>query len=212
MYYYKITDKYVYKYDVILNIKQLHDTKNEIIDKCSFISHKSIKTTTPDQPIKVNYRNYKKTKINETEYLIEYDCLEIPMLVDYIVDLLLGDMAAIDKIINYEENMNNLNLEEKQILKESDRIINLLKDESVDISKFLELLSKNYKKLSDYRKDRDFNKKRKNSNDYVKEVLNCINFKLVSCLNKNEFYNELKESENSTDSKFYKDFTKGTCK
>lgn len=234
MYYYKVKNNLVYKYNIVLDIKQLHDLKNEIIDKCSFISHKCFKTTNPVEKC-VNYRNYKKTKIgvktydnppdtynhhpDEDEYLVEYDYYDFPMLVHYIVDLLSGNTSAIEKIINYKEDVNGFNLEEKRVLEEQDKLIKELSTEtSEDISKKLELIANNHKRIMAYKKERELNKNQVPASSYIKKVLSCINMKevgimpLASILESQKFLKDSKET--TTESDLYKKLTltKGTCK
>ena len=229
MYYYKIKDNLVYKYSIVLDIKQLHDLKNEIIDKCSFISHKCFKTTNPVEK-SINHRNYKKTKIgiksfemslhpDTDEYLVEYDYYDFPMLVHYIVDLLSGNTNAIDKIIKYKEDENNLDFGEKKILEEQDKLIKELATKtSGDISKKLELIANNHKKLMAYKKDRELNKNQVPASSYIKKVLSCINMKevglmpLTSVLESQKFLKDSKET--TTESDLYKKLTltKGTIK
>jgi len=234
MYYYKVKDNLVYKYSIVLDIKQLHDLKNEIIDKCSFISHKCFKTTKPLEK-SINYRNYKKTKIgikafemslhpdicypDEDEYLVEYDYYDFPMLVHYIVDLLSGNTSAIEKIINYKDEINNSDFEEKKILEEQDKLIKELSEEiSEDISKKLELIANNHKRIMAYKKDRELNKNQVPASSYIKKVLNCINMKevglmpLKSILDSQKFLEDSKET--TTQSDLYKKLTltKGTIK
>ena len=234
MYYYKVKDNYVNKYSIVLNIEKLQELKNEIIDNCSVITHHCFKTTRPEENC-INYRNYKKTKIgvktynnppdtynykpDEVEYLVECDFYEFPKLVYHIIDLLSGNTSVIEKIINYKDEVNDLDFEEKKILEEQDKLIKQLAEEtSEDISKHLELIANNHKKIMSCKKNRELNKNQVPASSYIKQVLSCINMKevgmkpLKSVLEVKQFLEDSKKT--TTESDLYKKLTltKGTIK
>ena len=135
MYYYKIDNDDIIKYDVKLDEEKLKLLRLEIIDSCSHIIHKHYYTT--DTSISFDYlrvRNYKERfhrtieyndfySSDEDEYEVEYDYYEFDELVNYIDLLLYGDVSSIDLIINLKDKT----IEKEEILLEKQsKIINKL--------------------------------------------------------------------------------------
>lgn len=205
MYYYKIKDGVIKKYEVELHIDALTNLKNEIIEKCSYITHKKYTTTTP--PNKWDYehiRNYKEQKIGvvehndffalpENEYLVEYDYYEHPKLVSLINDLLKGNVSVIDEIKETKEEFVD---KEKSLLDERKNIIEDLSNlENDKIDDQISLLVENKKKLNEYCFEKELNKNQVSTNEYIYKILSCIKIKqintvsLKSVLEVKEFFN-----------------------
>lgn len=207
MYYYRIKENNVIKYEVELHIETLKKLKNEIINKCSYITHK--KYTTTKLPNKWDYehiRNYNETKIGEKdsndfyssfeiEYLVEYDYYEHPKLVSLINALLKGKVSVIDEIKETKEEKID---KEKILLEEQRKIIeDLNKLDNDKINHQISLLTENQKKLSNCYEEKELNKNQVSANEYIYKTLSCIKFKeitsisLEKILEVQEFFNSV---------------------
>ncbi len=189
MFFYCIENKYVVKYKISLDEIRLKNLRREIIENCSTIIHKKYETCNPPKD-RYNYekiRNYNQKKIGEYEYrdyldyddiyLVEYFYYEHPTLVTLIEELLNGNTSVINEIKN--PKLETIN-EEEIILNEQKEIIELLNNnKNNDITKQLNLLKENQKKLEDYKKRKELNQNQISSKKYYKEVFNCIMFEVV---------------------------------
>ena len=189
MYYYKKQSREIIKYKVSLDEETLKKLRVEIILNCSIITHHHYKTTnTPNFFDWEHIQNYRETKVGiieyndfysmpETEYLVDYNYYEHPLLVSYIDELLKGNTRMIGKI----KTMNLQNIDEEElILKEQQKIIKKLNEIGTkDISEQLELLKENQKKLLEYKKQKELNKDQVSPNKYRNKVLNCINLEEI---------------------------------
>ena len=193
MYYYKKENDEIVKYQIILDEESLKRLRSEIIEKCSLITHKYYKTTnTPNEFDYEHIRNYKEKKVGvieyndfycttEDEYLVDYYYYEHPKLVNQIEELLSGKTKIINELKN--PNIECVNQEEL-ILKEQQKIIKKLNN-CKNISKQIELLTKNQEKLLEYKKQKELNKNQVPVDSYYKKVLDCITMKKVNSISMN---------------------------
>jgi len=184
MYFYKIENDEIIKYQVCLDEETLKKLRSEIIERCSLIKH--IKQVTVSLPNKYDYehiRNYSEKFIRKVdkddfygtvydEYLVEYDYYEHPLLVSLIDRLIKGETKVIGEIENYK--IDNIDYEQI-LLEEQKEIINKLSDiDSKKISEQIELLNINQEKLLNYQNQKILNKSQISVNDYILSVLSCI--------------------------------------
>lgn len=216
MYYYQKENEEIVKYHIILDEDNLKKLRSEIIEKCSLITHKHYKTTnTPNEYDYEHIKNYKENKVGvieyndfyctkEDEYLVDYDYYEHPKLVSLIEELLSGNTKIIKELKN--PNIECLN-EEEVLLKEQQKIIKKLNN-CKDISKQIELLTKNQQKLLEYKKQKELNKNQIPVEPYYKKVLDCITMKKVNSISMdlvNEYTNFfMSVSTNNIDEKVNK--------
>jgi hypothetical protein len=216
MYYYQKENEEIVKYHIILDEDNLKKLRSEIIEKCSLITHKNYKTTnTPNEYDYEHIRNYKENKVGvieyndfyctkEDEYLVDYDYYEHPKLVSLIEELLSGNTKIINELKN--PNIECIN-EEEILLKEQQKIIKKLNNCN-DISKQIELLTKNQQKLLEYKKQKELNKNQIPVEPYYKKVLDCITMKKVNSISMdlvNEYTNFfMSVSTNNIDEKVNK--------
>ena len=190
MYYYCIENEDVIKYKVTLDKEKLKELRNEIIVKCSEISHIHEETVgLPNYNDHEHTRNYKKKFLRKVDkgdfygttvdvYLVDYDYYEHPLLANHIRYLLNHDASIISQIINPEIEKID---EEQIIMEEQKQIIELLNNEkNNDITKQLELLKENQEKLKEYKAKKELNKNQVSVEPYYKKVLECITFNEVN--------------------------------
>lgn len=207
MYYYRVKDEVVKKYEVELHTETLKKLRNEIIEKCSYITHKKYTTTkTPNKWDYEHIRNYNENKIGEkdsndfyspfeSEYLVEYDYYEHPKLISLIDALLKGNMSVIDEIKETKEEEID---KEKILLDEQRKIIeDLNKLDNDKINQQINLLTENQEKLSNCYEEKELNKNQVSANEYIYKTLSCIKFKeinsisLEKVLEVQEFFNSV---------------------
>lgn len=192
MFYYIIKDNKIIKYEIKLNIVELEKLRFEIINNCSLITHKHYKTTRcPYQFDYEHVRNYHEKFIGvieyndfysspEDEYLVDYDYYEHPELVSLIDALLKSDASAIEKIKNTKDIIVDI---ENPLLQKQQRIIEKLhQSANKDISKQLDLLNENQKKIIECKKQKELNKSQVSVQNYIEKVLNCIKYKEVATM------------------------------
>lgn len=192
MYYYKIKEELIIKYEVKLHIETLKKLRNEIIDRCSYITHKKYTTTQPPNKWDFEHiRNYNEQKVgirqyndfyspSEDEYLVEYDYYEHPRLVSLINSLIKGNISVIDEIKYTDEEKID---KEKILLDEQKKLIqdlNMLDSEGINNQ--IRLLTENQEKISNCYKEKELNKNQISSNEYICKILSCIKFKEVSSI------------------------------
>jgi len=118
MYYYKVKDNLVYKYEVILDDESLDKVRKEIIDKCSVIEHVKMRTKWISFNDKDEFRNFKSTplpnrfpqfeqNVEFREYEIEYDFYNFPNIIHLIRLLRQGHTNSIQKIENYTDDITD---------------------------------------------------------------------------------------------------------
>ena len=181
MYYYKIKKNSIIKYKVILDNETLIKIRQEIIEKCSHITHEKYETTKRPNKLDTDHiKNYKETKVNEItfknykteEYLVEYDYYHHPKLILYIDSLLKGNTNIIEKIKKEQHNIQSQKIQIIPLDKLTKQHINLL-----------------------------LNQKQVPITTYIESVLNCITLHKVSELPLDkalEVLTFLKESKENT--------------
>ena len=193
MYYYKLNNDFVIKYEVKLDEEKLKLLRLEIIERCSHIIYKHYYTT--DTSISLDYlrvRNYKERfhrtieyndfySSDEDEYEVEYDYYEFDELVNYIDLLLLyGDVSSIDLIINLKDKTID---KEEILLEKQSKIINKLNYiDNNDIKNELKKLNYIQKELEKYKEEQELNEKQVSGVVYKEKVLSCIKFNEIDRL------------------------------
>ena len=186
MYYYKIDNDYVIKYDVKIDEERLNELRLEIIERCSHIIHKHYNTTRKPNYFDFEHiRNYKERFLRwieyndfysspEEEYEVEYDYYEHDELVNYIDLLLNKDFSSIDFIINLKDK--NINKEDILLGKQR-KIIDRLNNIDIDsIKSELNKLNDIQKELEKYKEQQKLNEKQVSGVVYKEKVLSCIIF------------------------------------
>jgi len=195
MYYFKINNNIIEKYEVIFDKEKLEQLKLEIINKCSLINH--IEYEGYLEPYRYNQlqiRNIQKRNIGireyETEpdmdlYLYSYDEYKFPNLVYSINKLISGYSQAIEEIFNNAPQKNFSYTEELNELVKDLNDIDLL---SIDEKR------KKLDKIEEFLKYIELNSKQKNVEEYYPIVQNQITFNFIDSLpletinRVNEFY------------------------
>ena len=190
MFYYKLVDGKLFKYNVLFNKDKIEKLKDEIIDNCSFIKHVELDSDYgpyfSDYRYVRNYRYYDTGKdmeyFEETRsiYHYSYDLLEPTKLVNLINALLNGNSEAIDEIMNYR--IYKTSKIDRDIKAKNKEFANLLA--SNNIKKKKEVL----KELEELIKLKDLNKNQVSEEEYYKQLLNLIKFDLVDKVNLGDVY------------------------
>ena len=183
MFYYKLVEDKLFKYNVLFNKDKIEELKDEIIDNCSFIKHVELDSDygpSVDFNLIRNYRCYDTGKDMEyfeevrSIYHYSYDLLEPTRLVYLINALLNGNPEAIDEIMNYHiYKTSKIDRDIKAKKKEFDNLA------SNNIKKKKEVL----KELEGLIKLKDLNKNQVSEEEYYKQLLNLIKFDLVDIVN-----------------------------
>lgn len=181
MIYFKKNNDVLEKYQVSFDRDEIEKLKQEIIDKCSFITHREYESDySPRFDKNEIIRNFsyistgkEKEYFEETReiYLYSYDEYEVPYLVKLINELLSGETKAIDKILNYGSFIHEKTIDEK---------ILYLNQEFNDID--LENITKRINKLKEIEellKSKELNKNQQSIEIYYNQLLKLIRFKLI---------------------------------
>ena len=192
MYYYKKKGKDIIKYEIEIDEEKLKQLRVEIIFNCSTIIHKNYKTIdTPNYFDWEHIHNYKETKIGiverndfystiQDEYLVDYDYYKHPQLVNYIDELLKGNINIIEKIEKLKDEVID---KAKIILEEQQKIINKLNNtDNKNKQELINLLNESQEKLLEYYKEKELNKNQVPSSKYKRKVLNCITMKEIGTM------------------------------
>lgn len=146
-YYYDVKNDFINKYVVLLDIETLKKLREEIIEKCSYITHQKHETTNLTYYYKEQVKNFKYKKLGmishndffsqeEMNYLVEYDFYEYSKLVEIIDNLLNGNTSVIDILINpnFEKlkNNKNTNLDATELKNEINKLIVAGEYEKID--------------------------------------------------------------------------------
>ena len=208
MFYYKINNDLLEKYQVDFDSEKLRKLCDLIIDDCSSIKHYEYNSDYAPYNLDSGLiRNLVKTNTGrvkeydmETRYIYHYsyDKYEPPHLVYLVYDLLNNHSEVIDEILNYTIEDTKLSLDSK---------INSLGQEFNEID--LEDIFKKKEKLQELEKllkITELNKNQKDIEAYYNQLISLIKFELVdsisiSEINKIEEFLETKLIDISIDSK-----------
>ncbi len=184
MFYIKETNNEVIKYEVELDIERLKSLKDEIIEKCSEISHycyESDYELTHDFLQNHDIRNYHFTETGKKKdyfeeirdiYKIEYDEYEHPLIVDYIDSLINGDTSVIPSLKSYSSFTHPLGAARESEKAVKRTLINYLNKPLEEIE--IESLTQSIHTLSCLKEDILKNKNQKNVSVYYDDVMKCI--------------------------------------
>lgn len=197
MYYYRIENEDIIKYEVNLNEEKLKLIRSEVIENCSKRIHKHYKTTNRPNQYNTDFiRNYNEKYVRtieyndiysqpKDEYEVQYDYLQHHVLVNYIDELLKGNTSVIELIINMDESENN---EEKMLINRQREIIHeLAKLDDNNLGIQIKELYDIEEKLIKLNKEKELNKNILSINDYQLEVLKCIDLNKVSSISLDTF-------------------------
>lgn len=195
MHYYDIEDFGIVKYEVELNINKLNLLKNQIINDCSEIVHKSYETTNISKYLECPYiKNYlvqktgKRDKNNDNVYLVSYDLYNVPYLFALINELLNGNTSVINEIKNYKECFFVGDLEISDTYNNLLNELNSIEDIKIygaeenieDKIKRKNLLKQLEELLTNHETKKRISYDTEKLNKYRFLVLNCINLKLIN--------------------------------
>ena len=182
MYYYKVRNNVIEKFEVKFDIIKVEELRKRIINDCSEIEHKEYKS---DYDPTFNFeliRNFKREDTKEKkEYDVEvrriykysFDLLKPPYLVELMDGLLENHSYVIEKIIKYKPSKNlSINDQIKIVSKELDKIDNENVKEKKEKLEELEKLLKSKK----------ININQKDEMSYYKEFLELLKIELVDAI------------------------------
>ena len=189
MYYYKIENDLINKYQIIIDEESLQNLRNEIYLKQRIIRHHEDKTTIHHHCKPYGYENYTQKfigqKDGENVYLEIYDTFETPYLVKIIDEILKDNFSAFIKLNDYKEDLNEENnLEYKNLIDKFNSLIKQInRKEYNNLDEINSTLKKTYTDLENLNKEiEEYNKK---TNDefkkisYKEKIFNCFTYKLV---------------------------------
>ena len=180
MFYFKVANDVVEKYQVSFNKEEIEKLKKEIIRNCSNIVHREYyNESMPHFIDKSLIFNFHSTYIGEKEYfeetkdiyLFTFDEYEVPYLVKLIARLLKEDSSVLEEILNYKE-------EEKVAIDEK---INLVNQEYLKESNIFKRQQR-LKELESLLNEKDLNKNQQSTYLYYAKLLSFLNFELVDTL------------------------------
>ena len=189
MYYYKIENDLINKYQIIIDEESLQNLKNEIYLKQRIIRHHEGKTNIHHHCKPYGYENYTQKFIGQKDgediYLEIYDTFETPYLVEIIDEILKDNFSALIKLNEYKEDLNEENnLEYKNLIDKFNSLIKQInRKEYNNLDEINSTLKETYTDLENLNKEiEEYNKK---TNDefkkvsYKEKVFNCFTYKLV---------------------------------
>ena len=192
MYFFKQEKDYIVKYEITLNNEELESLKLEIINKCSYITHKHYKITeTLNYFDYMHIRNYNEKYLGRFEsndfyepfkscYEVDYDYYEEPIIVKYIDNLIKGDTNAIEQIKNFKIKEKN---KEEILLKKEQKILKSINNLSTkNISNKISDLKQIQEELLKYKEEKELNKNQVSPELYKDKLLGCINYKEIDKL------------------------------
>ena len=180
MFYFKVANDVVEKYQVSFNKEEIEKLKKEIIRNCSNIVHREYYNESMphfiDKSLIFNFHSIyigEKEYFEETKdiYLFTFDEYEVPYLVKLIARLLKEDSSVLEEILNYKE-------EEKVAIDEK---INFVNQEYLKESNIFKRKEK-LKELESLLNEKDLNKNQQSTYLYYAKLLSFLNFELVDTL------------------------------
>lgn len=212
MYYYKVEKDIVRKFEIEFNLKEMKKLRGEIIERCSYITHKCEETSKligeylKDEHIRlIHYEKLGSYTIEDfygdfeyVQYKAEYLYYTFPKLVDLIDKLINGDTKVISEIFNpnFDEPINKQDM----ILEEQKKIIESLnKKNKGNIKKELEKLNEIEQKLEECKKEQELNKNRIPVNEYYLKVQSLIKFKDICTIKQQDLLNIFEFFEEDVD-------------
>lgn len=219
MYYYKVEEDIVKKFEIEFNLEEMKKLRSEIIEKCSYITHESKEKTMCNCSNFTDIREYmgnehikllKYEKVGSytiedfygdfvyNEYKIEYLYYTFPKLVDLIDKLIEGDTKVISEIFNpsFDEPISKQDI----ILKEQQEVIEILnKRNNGDIKKELEKLNEIEQKLEECKKEQELNKNRIPVNEYYLKAQSLIILKNICTIKQQDLLNIFEFFEEDVD-------------
>lgn len=180
MFYFKIGNEVVLKYQVIYNGEEIEKLREDIIHNCSHIVHREYYNICPphftDKSLIFNYKSMfirEKEYFEETKdlYLYIFDEYEPPYLIKLIDGLLKEETLVLEEILNYK-------VEEKISLDEE---INLVNQEYLNADNVFERQQR-LKELESLLNQKNLNKNQQSTELYYQKLLSLIKFDLIDTL------------------------------
>ena len=182
MLYFRKNNNVIEKYQVNFDKEKIEKLKNEIINNCSFITHREYESDYAPILADKIIRNFTYTPTGkEREYFEEtrdiyhysYDEYKPPYLVELINQLLNDNSKVIDQILNYEISLKSAIDDSIDLAyQEFNRIDN------ENITKKTEKL----KELEDLLKAKELNMNQQNIDLYYNQLIGLIKFNLIDSL------------------------------
>ena len=187
---------YIQKYYITFNRERLEKIKNEMIFSCSEIRHRKYKTTTkPNYYDTTKIINYSDTKIgikygkgydpDLDEYLVEYDELVHPLIVNLIEGVLNNDNESLDKLLNivyipskHKENKKNYYIKLRKAEEEKKEVSTAIEKGMMSLDLGLSKLNLIKEKIEEINKHIELNRSQKNPSYYYQVIRECFDFGL----------------------------------
>ncbi len=183
MYYFEVKDNQVIKYSLTLDEAKLKELRQEIIKRCSRITH-HCHYANKDFPVTEQMKNiswitsgvreFDDTSLEE-HYSIEYDFYHYPLLVSLIDKVLTYDIKAVEQI----KQLKDAPTQEEELLKEQKLLLlSLSGNQEEDNLAFKKLQDK----INAYYEAKELNRNQVSDISYQEQVLSCIHVKKVKVL------------------------------
>lgn len=187
---------YIQKYYITFNRDRLEKIKNEMIFNCSEIRHHKYKTTTkPNYYDTTKIINYSDTKIgikygkgydpDLDEYLVEYDELVHPLIVNLIEGVLNNDNESLDKLLDivyiprkHKENKKNYYIELRKVEEEKKEVSTAIEKGMMSLDLGLSKLNLIKEKIEEINKHIELNRSQRNPSYYYQVIRECFDFGL----------------------------------
>ena len=187
MYYFYKNNDFIYKKSISFDNDKIDKIRNGLINNCSVIIHREYDSDYAPTLDNSLVRNYNEAFVGYKEYFEEnrrvihysYDLLIPPKLVNLIDRLLSGDVTALHEIhynyyFGFEKTIDDM-IESKNN--------ELRKTQNKNATNTIKILNE----LRELMKCKELNKNQISTYDYYYQLLNCINEKTVSKLDKKTF-------------------------
>lgn len=187
---------YIQKYYITFNRERLEKIKNEMIFSCSEIRHRKYKTTTkPNYYDTTKIINYSDTKIgikygkgydpDLDEYLVEYDELVHPLIVNLIEGVLNNDNDSLDKLLDIvyiprknKEDKKNYYIELREAEEERKEVGAAIEKGMMSLELGLNKLNLIKEKIEDINKHIELNRSQRKPSYYYQVIRECFDFGL----------------------------------
>ncbi len=180
MFYFKVDNEVVEKYQVNYNKEEIEKLRENIIHNCSHIVHREYYNHYPphftDKSLIFNFKSmfaFEKEYFEETKdiYLYTFDEYEPPSLIKLVDRLLKEDATVIDEILNYK-------VEDKVSFNEE---INKVNQEYLNANNVFERQQR-LKELENLLNQKNLNKNQQSTYIYYQKLLSLIKFELIDTL------------------------------
>lgn len=196
---------YIQKYYITFNRERLEKIKNEMIFSCSEIRHRKYKTTTkPNYYDTTKIINYSDTKIgikygkgynpDLDEYLVEYDELVHPLVVNLIEGVLNNNNDSLERLLDIvyiprknKEDKKNYYIELRKAEEERKEVEAATKKGMMSFDLGLNKLNLIKEKIEDINKHIELNRSQRNPSYYYQVIRECFDFGIGEMISTKEF-------------------------